>query len=150
MKKTLCLAVGLTAVLSAGCWDFLTTKTSPTPTTPNQLVAGTWTSVASETTLTNTCTDFHWTITDVSGANGSGAFAAKCNGTLVIAGTAHGTLAGSTVTWAADAAGPTLTGTSCPVVLSGTATFDGTQFRIPYTGTTCEGPVSGTEVLRKT
>ena len=30
-----------------------------------------------------------------------------------------------------------------------TATFDGAQFRIPYSGTTCLGPISGTEILRK-
>jgi hypothetical protein len=113
-------------------------------------VAGAWTSIASETTLTNTCTDFHWTITEVAGTSGSGTFTARCMGTLVVAGTAHGSLSGTTVTWAADALGTTPGGASCPVVLTGTATFDGTQFRVPYTGTTCLGPVSGAEVLRKT
>jgi hypothetical protein len=69
--------------------------------------------------------------------------------TIQVAGTAHGTLSGTTVTWAADATGTGPGGAVCPVALTGTATFDGTQFRIPYTGTTCLGPVSGAEVLRK-
>ena len=35
------------------------------------------------------------------------------------------------------------------MALTGTATFDGTQFRIPYTGTTCLGPVRGSETLHR-
>jgi hypothetical protein len=142
-------SVALAAALTTGCSSLFTSTTSPTTTATNQLMAGQWTSVSSTTTLANTCTDFHWTITTVTGTSGSGTFTAKCMGTLQIAGTAHGTLSGTTVTWAADATGATATGAACPVTLAGTATFDGTQFRIPYTGTTCLGPVSGTEILRK-
>jgi hypothetical protein len=149
MKRTLCVPACLAALLSAGCQSFLTNQTSPTSTAPTQLTTGDWASISSATTLTNTCTDFHWTITDVTGTSGTGTFTAKCMGTLQVAGTARGTLADTTVAWAADATGTGPNNTDCPVTLTGTATFDGTQFRILYTGTTCLGPVSGAEILRK-
>jgi hypothetical protein len=149
MTRTLLVPACLAAILSAGCLDFLTSKTSPTPTGPTVITTGAWVSISSATALTNTCTDFHWTITDVTGTSGTGTFTAKCLATIQVAGTAHGTLSGTTVTWAADATGTGPSGAACPVALAGTATFDGTQFRIPYTGTTCLGPVSGAEVLRK-
>jgi len=149
MKRIVFAAVALAAFFSAGCWDFLTTKTSPTTTTTTTLSTGDWSSVSSATTLTNTCTDFHWNITSVTGADTSGTFSAKCMGTLQVNGTAHGVTSGSNVTWAAETTGTTSSGSVCAAELTGTATFDGTQLRIPFTGTTCLGAVSGTEVLRK-
>ena len=149
MKRTLVAVVCLSAILNVGCLDFLTGPTAPTTTPPNQLVTGQWVSISSVTTLTNTCTDFHWTITDVSGTSGSGTFTARCMGTMPVSGTAHGTLSGTTVTWSAAATGTAQSGGACQVSLTGTATFDGTQFRVPFTGTTCLGPVAGAEVLRK-
>jgi hypothetical protein len=149
MKRPLLIPACLAALLGAACFDFQTSKTSPTSTAPILLVTGPWASISTATTLTNTCTDFHWTITDVTGAEGTGTFTAKCMGTVQVSGTAHGTLSGTTVTWSAEATGTTPGGAACPATLTGTATFDGTQFRIPYTGTTCLGPVSGAEVLRK-
>lgn len=149
MKGTMFIPACVAAVLSAGCLDFLTSKTSPTPAAPIQLMTGQWASISSATTLPSTCTDFHWTITEVTGTSGSGTFTAKCMGTIPVSGTAHGTLSGTTVTWSADANGTAPGGGACPISLTGTATFDGMQFRVPYTGTTCLGPVSGTEILRK-
>ena len=141
----------LAAMLCAGCLDFLTSNTAPSSVTAStQTMTGSWASVSSATALTNTCTDFHWTITALSGATGSGAFTAKCLGNLPVTGMAQGTLSDTTVTWSATAVGTTSAGLSCPISLTGTASFDGTQFRIPFTGTTCLGPVSGTEILRKT
>ena len=149
MKRALFFPACLSAIVSAGCLDFMTNKTSPTSAEAVQLTSGPWASIASATTLTNTCVDFHWTSTAVTGASGSGTFTAKCMGSVQVAGTARGTLTDTTVTWSADATGTAPGGAACPVTLNGTATFDGTQFRIPYTGTTCLGPVSGTEILRK-
>ncbi len=112
-------------------------------------MAGSWSSVSSATSLTDTCTNFHWAITDISGNTASGTFSATCLTDLQVAGTANGTLSGTTVTWTAVATGTAPGGVSCPITLAGTATYDGTQIRVPYTGTTCLGPVSGTEILRK-
>jgi hypothetical protein len=149
MRRPLLAATVLAALLAASCFEFLTqSKTSPSSTGVDGL-NGSWASVSSATTLQDTCTDFAWTVTDISGNTASGTFSATCLDTLQVTGTASGTLSGSTVTWTASGTATGPGGTACPVSLSGTATFDGTQIRIPYSGTTCLGPVSGTEVLRR-
>ncbi len=151
MKPGSRLLICIVIALSAGCKGLFEQSTStPAPTTVTaQLMNGSWASVSSTTTLANTCTDFRWTITEISGTAGSGTFTAKCMGTMVVTGMASGTLSGTTVTWTASGAGNSGATGTCAFSLSGTATFDGTQFRIPYTGTTCLGPVSGAEILRK-
>jgi hypothetical protein len=151
-KKGLLVLAGLAALLSAGCLEFLTQNTTSPSTTPAatlQGMGGSWASVSSVTPPAGTCTDFHWSITEFTGTTGSGTFTATCAGNLAIAGTAHGTLSGTTVNWTASATGTGPGNVSCPISLTGTASFDGTQFRIPYTGTACGTPVSGTEILRK-
>lgn len=147
MTRPLLLVVFLATLAGAGCSKLLTSQNSPTPSATPQAMTGSWASLASSTS-TNTCTDFHWTITELTGTTGAGTFTAKCLGNMPISGTATGTLSGTTVNWSATATG-TSNGVSCPIALTGTATFDGVQFRIPYSGTTCLGPISGTEILRK-
>ena len=152
MKPRSLVALAL-AVLASGCSNLFNFNqdTKPTPVSTG-LTTGQWASISSATTLPNTCTDFRWNITEIAGSSVSGTFTAKCMGTMQIAGTAHGTLTSdTTVTWTANATGttPGVPGT-CPISLIGTATFDGTQLRIPYSGTTGLGPISGAEILRKT
>ena len=153
MKKSLFVMASLSALLGAGCMEFLTqNKTGPSPVVAVTLqgMGGAWASVSSVTPAAGTCTDFHWSITEFTGTTGSGSFSATCAGNMKIAGTAQGTLSGTTVSWTASAVGTTPgSSVTCPISITGTATFDGTQFRIPYTGTTCLGPISGTEILRK-
>ncbi len=140
------LVLGL---LAAGCSNLFNFGSPSTPSPSTQLSTGQWSSISSSPTPASTCTNFHWTITEISGNTGSGTFTALCLGTMQVNGTANGTLTGDTVNWTANAVGTSPGAPSCPIALTGTATFDGTQFRIPYTGTTCLGPVSGAEVLRK-
>jgi hypothetical protein len=151
MRKFHLVTVCLVSLLAGGCSNLLSlvTKTEPTTSDPTKLAAGQWSSVASTTTPTTTCTNFKWTIVDVTATSGSGTFTATCMGNMEIAGSAQGTLTGTVVTWTALATGTMPGGVTCPISLQGTATYDGTQFRIPYSGTTCLGPVSGTEILRK-
>ena len=149
--RSLFVLVSLAAVLAAGCQNLFTQTTSPSTTTPTvQGMAGSWASVASATPPAGTCTNFHWTITEFTGTSGSGTFTATCAGNLQVAGTANGTLAGTTVNWTANGFGTVAGAAPCPITLTGTASFDGTQFRIPYSGTACGVPISGTEILRKT
>jgi hypothetical protein len=149
MRRTLLAATVIAALLAAGCFEFLTgSNTSPSSSGVNGL-SGAWASVSSATTLQDTCTNFTWSVTDISGNTASGAFTATCLGNLNVTGTASGTLSGSTVNWTATGTATAPDGTECPISLSGTATFDGTQIRIPYSGTTCLGSVSGTEILRR-
>ena len=142
------LAVIALAAAAAGCMSFLTpSATNSTPVTADALV-GAWAPVSSWSTAPNTCTDFHWTVADVSGTTAAGTFTATC-GAMPVSGIARGTLTDQSLAWTATATGLTTAGLACPVSLTGTATFDGTQIRVPYAGTTCLGNVSGAEILRK-
>ncbi len=109
---------------------------------------GTWASVAAST-VQETCTSFQWSVTNISLTGASGTWSAKCWGTMAVNGTAAGTLDATRLTWTATGTGTGANGGSCAVALTGTATLEGNQIRIPYSGTTCFGPVSGTEILRK-
>lgn len=113
---------------------------------------GSWASVAASS-VREACTDFHWNITDVTTTTVTGNWSARCYGEVDVEGTAVGTLEvssdGPKLNWSATAAGVVDEVGSCPVTLTGTATLEGNQIRVPYTGTTCLGPVSGTEILRK-
>jgi hypothetical protein len=137
------------ALLSAGCFEmFNQSNANPNPTV--QLLGGTWTSVtANSSSLINSCTNFKWTVTEQSSNSGSGNFTATCFQTLNVSGTARGTLSGATVNWTATAVASGGGINDCAISLTGTATLDGDQIRIPYAGTTCMGPVTGTEVLRR-
>jgi hypothetical protein len=68
-----------------------------------------------------------------------------------VSGTAQGTLSGATLNWSATAlaTGSGISG-DCTIALSGSAAMANNEITIPYSGTTCLGPVSGTEVLKKT
>jgi hypothetical protein len=98
--------------------------------------------------LPSGCTDFTWSVTNITGNTGSGTFKAACAG-FQVNGSASGTLEGSTVTWSANASLTGPGGFTCPIALTGTATFDGTELVIPYSGTACFVAVSGTEHLKK-
>jgi hypothetical protein len=140
-------------LLSGGCSSLLNSITSnstgPTPTGINAL-NGTWSSVSSATSLTDTCTNFKWTVSTISGNTGSGAFTATCRGTLLVTGTAHGVVADTKITWTATGVAPVSGQADCDVSLSGSAEFEPpTQIRVPFTGTSCQGPVTGTEILRQ-
>jgi len=145
MKRIWLAGVAAVALVVAGCG-------SNSPTTPAfsiQTLQGAWTS-SSTSNAPNACTNFTWTVTSISGNSGSGTFSAKCLGTLDIAGTATGTLSGSSLAWTTSGTVTPSGGQSCAFSLSGTATLESDrQIRVPYSGTTCMGPVSGVEVLKK-
>ena len=143
------LAIIILATGTTGCLSFLSPSTVDPAATTADALKGAWAPVSSGSTAPNTCTDFHWTVADVTGTTASGGFTAKCLGTMPVSGIARGTLSGETLAWTVTATGITPAGLACPVSLTGTATFDGTQIRVPYTGTTCLGSVSGAEILRR-
>ena len=146
----------IAAVMSAGCSpdSLLSSLTKPSTTSTSsqtgvQALSGTWSSVAPATGVANTCTSFKWNVTDINGDTGSGSFTAQCFNNMTINGTASGKLSGDTITWTSTATGTSPSIDSCAISLSGTATMDNNQIRVPFTGTTCLGPVSGVEILRK-
>ena len=140
------------AASSAACFDF-GTKTSPSPST-SQVLGGTWATLQSlpgvSGSIQDSCVNFRWTVTEFSGTSGSGTFSATCLGNVQVNGSASGTLAGSTLSWSANATGTAPGLPSCAIALTGTATLEANnRIRIPYSGTTCFGPVSGTEIITK-
>ena len=144
------LAVALcSAMLSAGCFEFFNqTNTNPNPTI--QFLGGTWTSSTSNgAALLNSCTNFKWIVTEQTSATVAGNFTATCFGVLQVAGNAHGTISGNTINWTAAALANGGGVSNCAVTLNGSMTIASDQISVPYTGTTCLGPVSGTEILRK-
>ena len=144
---SLALCLVASTVLSA-CVGYERTSTLGPSATGVAALLGNWTS-SNLVPAANACTDFKWNVTQQTGNTASGTFSATCTGDLKIAGTANGTLSGSTVTWnaVASAAVPGLA--SCAITLTGTAEVGIDSIRVPYTGDTCLGKVSGVEVLKK-
>jgi len=146
--RHLFVAVALAAALaSAACLDSLSPTTPETSTVMASVSTGTYASASLDTRTDQVCTNFQWTITNVTATGMAGTFSALCNGTMRVTGTARGSLSGTTVTWVASGNAVTPTTSVCAVSLTGKAEISRTQIRVPYTGTTCMGPVSGTEIL---
>ena len=151
MKKYTLALIVCCAAATAACvgYENKTTVTSPSGTTIAALM-GTWASAsAGVIPSASSCADFKWNATELTPTAAKGSFSATCAGNLKLAGTAEGTLSGSTITWSAagNAAVPSLP--SCAITLNGTAELGVNSIRVPYNGTTCLGPVSGVEVLNK-
>lgn len=142
------IALSMAAAAAAGCIDFERKSTlGPSPTGLGALL-GSWSS-SSVIPSPSTCTDFRWDVTEQTGNTASGAFSATCAGELRVAGTASGTLTGSTVTWNAKGAATAPNLPACDITLTGTAEIGVDSIRVPYSGDTCLGRVSGIETLRK-
>ena len=149
MQSRLLAAAVLLSVASAGCTDFFgEAKTAPTTVTL-EMLSGSWSSVAVETALKDTCTKFVWNVTATADDTASGTFTATCQTNVLVAGTATGSLSEKTLTWSATATASVPGTPNCAVALAGSGTFDGLQMRLPFAGTTCQGDVSGAEILRK-
>jgi hypothetical protein len=152
MKKLMCTIALAAAVAAGGCVGYESKTTAPTASGASgvEALVGTWTSASTNVIPSaSTCTDFKWTPSQLSATSATGAFSASCAGDLKVAGTASGTLSGTTVSWNAQANASTPQISSCAISLSGTAELGLSSIRIPYTGQTCLGPVSGVEVLNK-
>ena len=152
MKRLAAAFMLIAASASAACFDF-SSKTSPTP-TANTVLGGNWATTQSlpgvSGSLADSCVNFHWAVTSFTGTSGSGTFSATCLGNMQVAGSATGTLSGTTLTWSANATATVPGVPACAIAISGTATLEANnQIRIPYAGTTCLGPVSGTEIIQK-
>jgi hypothetical protein len=150
MSRKIWPSLLLAAVVSAGCSKLFGNSNPTSPSNPTvQSLAGSWSSVSSATALQNTCTNFKWNVTEISGTTGSGTFSATCYGNLTVTGSGKGSLSGTSIAWSVTGNATGAGVTTCAVAVSGTAFWEIDQIRIPYSGTTCQGPVSGTEILRK-
>lgn len=146
VKLVVCIAV---AAASSACIGFERKSTVAGPSAVGiSTLMGSWSS-ANLIPAPGSCTDFKWNVTEQTGTSARGSFSATCAGDLRLTGTAQGTLSGSTITWSAQGVGSAPGLSSCNISLAGTADITVDAVRVPYSGTTCLGPVSGTEVLRR-
>jgi hypothetical protein len=109
-------------------------------------------STGSSTTLQTLCTNFNWKITDTTPNGASGTFSATCYTNMAVNGTAQATIVNgnaSNITWTAVATGVSPTIASCAITLSGSIVLGVDSITVPYSGSSCLGPLSGTEVLKK-
>ena len=153
MKNYAFAIVVAVALAAAGCVGFehKSTVTGPSSGTATiNALMGTWASASSSVIpAPSTCVDFKWNPTEQTATSAKGSFSATCAGGLKVAGTASGTLSGSTITWSANGTATEAGSPSCAITLTGTAELGTNSIRIPYTGNTCVGPVSGVEILNK-
>ena len=153
MKKHLLgiLCAAAAAALTSACigFDHTSTQTGPTSVGGVNALMGTWVSASTLVPSASQCTNFKWNVTEQTGTSAKGNFSATCAGDLNVAGTAQGTLSGSTITWSGNGTATATGLPSCAISLNGTAELGADSIRIPYSGTTCVGPVSGVEILKK-
>lgn len=151
MKQWLTFASAIVVSIAAGgCLELerKSTLAGPTQLTDLRSLLGTWSS-ASVVPSPESCTDFTWEVTEHSGNTASGNFSATCPGGLKVAGTARGTMLGSTISWTATGAATAAGLPSCAISLTGTAYLETDRIRVPYSGQTCLGAVKGEEILRR-
>jgi hypothetical protein len=142
-------AVSVAALMAVGCLGYERESTlGPSSSGGIAALLGSWTS-SNVVPQAGQCTDFRWDVTEQTGNSARGTFSASCGGDLRLNGTAEATLAGSLVTWSAQASAAVPGIGTCPITLNGTAELQTDSVRIPYSGTTCLGPVSGVETLRR-
>jgi len=148
MKRwVICTIVACSTSIAAGCFE-LEHKSSVTSPSDLSSLLGTWSS-SSVLPSPDSCTAFHWEVTQQSGPNASGTFSASCPGGLTLTGTASGTLLGSTISWTANGAATAPNLPACTFTLSGTAYLETDRIRVPYSGQTCLGQVRGEEILNR-
>ncbi len=135
---------------AAGCVEVERrgTLTNPSQLSDLRSLLGTWSS-ATVTPSPESCTDFRWEVTEQTGNSASGTFSATCPGGLKVAGTARGTLLGTTISWSATGTAVLAGLPPCGISLTGNAYVEPDRLRVPYSGTTCLGPVQGEEVLTR-
>ena len=147
MRNTLG-AFSIVCLVASGACSHESTSTAGPSTIGVAALLGNWTS-SNLVPGADACTDFKWNVTQRSGDTAGGTFSATCKGDIKVAGTATGTLSGSTVTWKANGTASVPGLPSCAITLTGTAELGVDSIRVPYSGDTCLGKVSGVEILKK-
>ena len=147
-------ALILTFALASGACGIDTLKdlfTSPTePTTSGEVRSylGTWAG-PTIAPAAQSCGSLMWKITSQAGTQASGDFSATCGDNVKLTGTMTATHGDTSIPWAVTGTA-TKGETTCPFSLTGTGTFQGTSnIVVNYAGTSCNGPVSGSETIKR-
>lgn len=156
----------LILVAAAGC-SFERGGTSAIPTSPSgggpqaNALKGRWTgsttsglaSTAQDASAADLgrliCTQIVWTANDQQDdGTVSGPFTAVCSNGMQLAGSATGSVNGTSATITGSGNGQ-LNGTGCSFSISSNGTVEGEQIRFPYVANTCLGTYSGTTFLAR-
>ena len=140
------------AVSSAACADMFKnmfdSPTEPSATGEVRSYLGTWVGT-SITPAAQSCGSLQWKITAQTGGQANGDFSATCADGVALAGTMTATHGETSIPWAATGTA-TKGSATCPFSMTGTGTFQGTSnIVVNYAGTSCNGPVSGSETIRR-
>jgi hypothetical protein len=130
------------------------TATSNAAATIGTLTTGTWASLAADpapgTVLMTpgSCGNFKWNVITATLVSATGTFSADCGGGLTLAGSATGTLNGTTANWGASGS---VAGTPylCNFIAAGTAALEAGGVRITYNATVCGTVITGSELISK-
>ncbi|HEY0285194.1 MAG TPA: hypothetical protein VGC23_07395 [Vicinamibacterales bacterium] len=146
------IALIVTLGVSSTACSQLYEKIFKSPTEPStsdvRSYLGTWAG-STVAPVAQTCGSLQWKITSQTGGQASGDFSAACADGVSLAGTMTATHGDTSIPWAAT--GTATKGTvTCPFSMTGTGTFQGTSnILINYAGTSCNGPVSGSETIKR-
>jgi len=140
------------AVSSTACVDMFknifSSPTEPSKTGDVRSYLGTWAGPAI-TPVAQSCGGIQWKVTSQTGGQASGEFSATCADDVKLAGTMTATHGETSIPWAATGTATKGTAT-CSFSMTGTGTFQGTSnILVNYAGTSCNGPVSGSETIKR-
>ena len=140
------------ALSSAACMDLFknifTSPTEPTKTGEIRSYLGTWAG-PTLAPAAQSCGSLIWKITSQNGSQASGDFSATCSDDVTLTGTMTATHGETSIPWAVTGTATKGT-TTCPFSMTGTGTFQGTSnIVVNYAGTSCNGPVSGSETIKR-
>ena len=141
------------AVASTGCGIDTLKNLFKSPTEPStsgdvRSYLGTWAG-PTVAPAAQSCGSLQWKITSQTGGQAGGDFSATCADGVSLAGTMTATHGETSIPWAATGTA-TKGSTTCPFSMTGTGTFQGTSnIVVNYAGTSCNGPVSGSETIKR-
>jgi hypothetical protein len=140
------------AVSSTACGQILKSilgsPTEPSNTGDVRSYLGTWTG-STVAPVAQSCGSLLWKITSQTGGQASGDFSATCADGVTLTGTMTATHGETSIPWAATGTA-TKGAATCPFSMTGTGTFQGTSnIALNYAGTSCNGPVSGSETIKR-
>jgi hypothetical protein len=140
------------AVSSTACIDtfknLFNSPTEPSKTDEIRSYLGTWAGPAIAP-IAQSCGSMQWKITSQTGGQAGGEFSATCADGVSLTGTMTATHSDTSIPWAATGTA-NKGGVTCPFSMTGTGTFQGTSnILVSYSGTSCNGPVSGSETIKR-
>ena len=128
--------------------NLFTSPTEPTSTGEVRSYLGTWAG-PTIAPVAQSCGSLQWKVTSQTGGQASGDFSAACADDVSLAGTMTATHGETSIPWAATGTATKGT-TTCPFSMTGIGTFQGTSnILVNYAGTSCNGPVSGTDTIKR-